>query len=198
MPAKRSKSVRQVKAVTYDPEPMLEALGKALTRLKKAELVDAMVALARRDADLLRVMERRFDVRLPALAVNKTNLKTIVQATRMAIAKATDFDKRRMGHNFDYDSRAYETVQRNLEQLIKARQFEPVTELAVELMQKGSYQIEMSDEGMMTEDVEDCMRPVIHGLIKSGLPQAKADSMLEELQSADRNGYICRKEFRAR
>ena len=30
----------------------------------------------------------------------------------------------------------------------------------LELMNRGSYQVEMSDEGMMTEDIEECLQVV--------------------------------------
>ena len=30
-------------------------------------------------------------------------------------------------------------------------------ELSLELMKQGSYQVEMSDEGLMTDDIEECL-----------------------------------------
>ena len=37
-------------------------------------------------------------------------------------------------------------------------------ELSLELMKQGSYQVEMSDEGLMTEDIEDCLNVVLKAL----------------------------------
>jgi hypothetical protein len=36
-------------------------------------------------------------------------------------------------------------------------------------MRRGSYQVEISGEGMMTDDVEDCLTVVIEALAKAGL-----------------------------
>ena len=43
-------------------------------------------------------------------------------------------------------------------------------ELSLELMNRGSYQVEMSDEGMMTEDIEECLQVVVKAVGKSDLP----------------------------
>ena len=42
--------------------------------------------------------------------------------------------------------------------------------LSLGLMKQGSYQVEMSDEGLMTDDIEACLRVVINALKKSHLP----------------------------
>lgn len=34
-------------------------------------------------------------------------------------------------------------------------------ELSLELMKQGSNQVEMSDEGLMTDDIEACLRVVL-------------------------------------
>ena len=43
-------------------------------------------------------------------------------------------------------------------------------ELSLELMKQGSYQVEMSDEGLMTQDIEECLRVVLKALKKCDLP----------------------------
>ena len=43
-------------------------------------------------------------------------------------------------------------------------------ELSLELMRKGSYQVEMSDEGMMTDEIVECLQVVIQALACAGLP----------------------------
>lgn len=55
------------------------------------------------------------------------------------------------GDNFDYDYGAHQTVERNFQRMVKAGQLEEALELALELMRSGSYQVEMSDEGMRDE-----------------------------------------------
>ena len=37
-------------------------------------------------------------------------------------------------------------------------------------MKQGSYQVEMSDEGLMTQDIEECLRVVLQALKKCDLP----------------------------
>jgi hypothetical protein len=80
----------------------------------------------------------------------------LVAATRQAIADATAFDRRDINRNFDYDYGAYEELKRNLDHMIDAGQLPLAMRLALELMKQGSYQVEMSDEGLMTPDIEAC------------------------------------------
>src|SRR5262249_34133357 len=90
----------------------------------------------------------------------------LVAATRQAIADATDFDKRDINRNFDYDYEAYSEVKRNLGRLIGSGQLRLAMPLALELMKRGSYQVERSDEGPMTEDIEDCLNVVLESTNK--------------------------------
>ena len=64
-------------------------------------------------------------------------------------------------------------------------------ELSLELMSRGSYQVEMSDEGLMTEDIEACLRPVIDGLGQSDLPPDSIVQWCDAMSRADRGGFIC-------
>ena len=137
------------------PGPTAE-LRQALTRRKKAELVDALMELAEADRGVLRQLTARFDV--------ATAPDDLIAATRQAIADATDFDERDVNRNFDYDDQAYSTVKRNLGRLIDSGQLRPAMSLALELMKQGSCQVEMSDEGLMTEDIEDCLKVVLEAL----------------------------------
>ena len=43
-------------------------------------------------------------------------------------------------------------------------------ELSLKLMNEGSCQVEMSDEGLMTADIEECLAVVIKSLKKCDLP----------------------------
>jgi uncharacterized Zn finger protein len=159
-------------------------LRQALSRRKKAELVDVLLELAQADRGVLRQLSARFDV---AAAPNE-----LVAATRQAIADATAFDKRDINHNFDYDDEAYQEVKRNLGRLVAMGQWRPVMQLSLELMKQGSYQVEMSDEGLMTEDIEDCLSVVLEALETCELPATEIITWCSAMLDTDRVGFIAR------
>jgi hypothetical protein len=165
------------------PESTAE-LRQALTRRKKAELVDVLLELAQANRGILRQLTARFDV---AAAPDE-----LVAATRQAIADATDFDERDINRNFDYDYEAYREVKRNLGRLIASGQLRLTMQLALELMKQGSYQVEMSDEGMMTEDIEDCLSVVLKTLKKCDLAAAEIIAWCSAMLDHDRVGFIAR------
>jgi uncharacterized Zn finger protein len=159
-------------------------LRQALARRKKAELVDVLLELAEADRGVLRQLTARFDV---AAAPDE-----LVAATRQAIADATAFDERDINHNFDYDDEAYREVQRNLGRLITSGQLRQAMQLALELMKQGSYQVEMSDEGMMADDIEACLNVVVKALPKCKLPAADVIAWCSAMLDNDRVGVIAR------
>ena len=116
----------------------------------------------------------------------------VVAATRQAITDATAFDRRDINRNFAYDYGAYEEVKRNLGRLIDAGQLPLAMRLALELMQQGSNQVEMSDEGLMTQDIEDCLDVVLKALAKSDLPAAEVIAWCSAMLDTDRVGFIAR------
>ena len=138
------------------------ALRQALARRKKTELVDLLVELAQADRGILQQLRAQFDA--------GATPEELVTATRQAIADATDFDEREINYNFDYNDEAYREVKRNLDRLIGVGQLRLAMQLSLERMKQGSYQVEMSDEGMMTDDIEDCLSVVIKNLKESELP----------------------------
>jgi uncharacterized Zn finger protein len=159
-------------------------LRKALTSRKKEELVSALMDLAQEDRGVLRQLTARFDV---AAAPDE-----LVAATRQAIADATDFDERDINRNFDYDYEAYEEVKRNLGRLIASGKLRPAMQLSLELMKQGSHQVEMSDEGMMTDDIQDCLSVVFQTLKKCDLPADEITSWCSAMLDNDRVGFIAR------
>jgi hypothetical protein len=165
------------------PESMAQ-LRRALSRRKKAELVDTLLELAQADRGVLRQLTARFDV---AAAPDE-----LVAATQQAIADATAFDERDINRNFAYDYEAYGEVKRNLGRLIDAGQLPLAMRLAQELMKQGSYQVEMSDEGLMTQDIEDCLAVVLKALAKSDLPAAEVIAWCTAMLDTDRVGFIAR------
>jgi hypothetical protein len=159
-------------------------LRQALSKQKKAELVAVLLELAQADRGVLRQLTARFDVTAaPA---------ELIAATRRAIADATHFDQRDINRNFDYDHAAYVEVKRNLGRLIAAGQWRLVLQLALELMKQGSYQVEMSDEGMMTGDIEDCLSVLLETLKKCDLPAAELSAWCSDMLDNDRVGFIAR------
>src|SRR6476659_6123304 len=163
MPGHQPKPRRPVPSIK-PPEPAAE-LRRAPAGRKKAELVDVLMEMAEADRAVLRRLTIRFYF--------AATTDELVAATHQAIADATAFDKRDINRNFDYDYEAYAEVKRNLGRLIAAGQLRLALQLALELMKQGCYQVEMSDEGPMTEDIEDCLSVVIEALRKCDLPAAE-------------------------
>jgi len=160
-----------------------------LSKESKSVLVDILAELIEDDSRLARRLALRFQVEAPPEA--------LVQETRLAIAEATDYDEREINYNFDYDYAAYETVEKNLEQLVKAGDLESAMDLALALMKSGSEQVEMSDEGLMTDDIADCLRVVIKAVKSSKLPAESKRAWAKKMQGADRVDFICDEELGA-
>jgi uncharacterized protein YeaC (DUF1315 family) len=163
-------------------------LCKALAKSAKDELIDVLVELAGEDRTILRRLAARIELEAPP--------KELAAATRQAIADATNFDERDINRNFSYDYEAYSEVKRNLSRLIELGQWRLAMELSRELMKQGSYQVEMSDEGLMTDDIEECLQVVIQALKKSGLPAEKVVGWCTAMLKSDRVGCICDEELR--
>jgi hypothetical protein len=140
--------------------------------------------LAQGDRGTLRKLTARFDV--------ASTPDALVAATRQAIADATDFDERTINHNFDYDCDAYSEVERNLRRLIDSGQLRQAMPLALELMKRGNHQVEMSDEGLMTDDIEDCVNVVLEALRRSDLPATEVIAWCSAMLKNDRVGFIAR------
>jgi hypothetical protein len=182
--AKRKATKKVPKRTKVSP---LDRLRKALAKRTKAELVDVIVEFASEERKILRELEAQFNVEAPS--------EDLVASTRQAIADATDFDEREINYNFDYDYQAYSTVQKNLKRLVSQGCFQEAMKLSIELMSQGSYQVEMSDEGMMTDDIEDCLRPVIQGLKKSDISAKNVLPWCKKMEAKDRIGCICDQEL---
>src|SRR5262245_45753891 len=93
---------------------------------------------------------------------------------------------------FDYDYEANSEVKPNLGRLIGSGRLRPAMKFALELMKRGSYQVEMSDEGQMTEDIEDCLQVVLEALKKGDLPTAEVIAWCSAMFEKDRVGFIAR------
>ena len=179
---------RQPKRVGKSTNPTA-GLRQALARRQKAELVEALLELAEADRKVLRQLTERFEVR--------TADDELVAATRRAIADATDFDEREINRNFDYDDEAYAEVKRNLGRLIDAGDLRSAMQLSVELMKQGSYQVEMSDEGLMTDDIEACLSVVLKAVKKCDLPVTEVLKWCSAMLANDRVGFIAKEQLRS-
>jgi len=169
-------------ATVPSPAATFERWKTVLGRCKKAELVEVIVSLARDDQRILRRLQTQFGGDVPP--------PERIAATRQAIADATAFDAREMNSNFDYDYQAYETVQRNFGCLVASGHLREVMELSLELMRRGSQQVEMSDEGMMTCDIEECLAVVGKALKKCDLPSSEIIQWCRQMAENDRVGFI--------
>ncbi len=176
-------------ALTKKSPGSITSLRSGLSGRTKAELIDALLELAEADRKVLRHLSAQFD-----FAVHPAEL---VVETHQAIIDATSFDPREMNRNFDYDYAAYDEVKRNLQRLIKMGQMRQAMGLSLELMKRGSYQVEMSDEGLMTSDIEDCLGVVLTFLTKCDLPTQELITWCSAMLKADRGEYIATEELRS-
>ena len=105
--------------------------------------------------------------------------------------------ERDSNRNFDYDYEAHGEVRRNLSRLIASGRMRLATQLALDLMKRGSYQVEMSDEGLMAEDIESCLGVVIEAVTTCDLPTEESHAWCSAMLDADRVGCIARKALEA-
>jgi len=164
-------------------------LRKVLAKRPKRELMEALVEFASEDRGILRRLDARFELEAPP--------QELVATIRQAIADATCFDERDINRNFPYDYAAYGAVKRNLGRLIGLGHLRAAMELSLELMKQGSCQVEMSDEGLMTDDIEECLQVVIQALKKCDLPPAEVVAWCDGMAKRDRMGFIADRELGA-
>lgn len=179
-----------VKKGTKKPRKLAKADGfplieKELRKRTKADLIAMILKIAKDHAVVARELEHRLNVEKPA--------DLLVADVSASIDRATDFDERKMNNNFDVDWQAYADVQKGLSQLVKLGQLEDAKSLALKLMKDGSYQVEFSDEGLMTDDICECLKPVIQAVKAAGGDEAS--KWAGEMQQADRVGFICDQEL---
>ncbi len=157
-------------------------LRKALAKRRKGDLIDVLVELVKEDRNLLRRLDARLELEAPPAE--------LVAAARQAITDATDFDERDINRNFSYDYEAYEEVKRNLTRLVGMGQLRLAMELSLELMDQGSRQVEMSDEGLMTKDIEECLMVVMKALKGCDLPTGEKLAWCAAMTKRDRVGFV--------
>ncbi len=179
---RRATPKKKVPKAKVSPSELIRA---ALGKCKKADLIDFLVEFSTQHLEVQRELETRLSVEKP--------VSLVVNDIETAIALATDFDERRMNYNFDYDHESYEAVEKGLKKLVQHDELEEAKRLCLELMKRGSYQVACSDEGLMTYEIEDCLKPVIKAVKRAGGEQAK--QWAAEMIRADEVGFICDKEL---
>ena len=170
------------KPAKSDRFPLIE---KELHKRTKAELVAMILAIAKEHAVVSRELEDQLTIEKP--------VDLLVADVSSAIDRATDFDERMMNHNFDVDWQAYADVQKGLSQLVELSHLADAKSLAIKLMKNASYQVECSDEGLMTDEISQCLKPVIRAVKAAGGDEAV--KWAGDMQAADRLGFICDKEL---
>ena len=163
-------------------------IEKELHKRTRAELVAMILAIAKEHAVVVRELEDQLTIKKP--------VDLLVADVSSAIDRATDFDTRMMNHNFDVDWQAYADVQKGLGLLVEAGHLADAKSLALKLMKDGSHQVECSDEGLMTDDISQCLEPVIRAVKAAGGDEAVKWAV--DMQTADRVGFICDKELAER
>jgi hypothetical protein len=162
-------------------------LREALTKQTKADLVDTVAGLAKKNRTIFRALASRIGREAPA--------EEIAATTRQAISDATDYDEREINYNFDYDDAAYAEVKRSFGLLIRRGELRLAMKLALELMSGGSAQVEMSDEGLMASDIEECLAVVVKAPKKCDLPPAEVVAWCKAMTRKDRVGFIFDREL---
>ncbi len=165
-----------------------ELLRAALKKRKKADLVEVALRIAQQNKANQWLLEQVVGLDKP--------VKLLVHDVEVAIETATRVDEREreLNRNPAIDWPAYDAVQRGLSQLVRKSEIEPAKALALKLMRKGSYQMECSDEGLMQEQIENCLRPVISAVAAS----PGGSDWAREMLRCDRTGCICRQELTER
>ncbi len=144
-----------------------------------------ILAIAKEHAVVAREVEDRLNIEKPA--------ELLVADVSSAIDRATFFDIRMMNHNFDVDWQAYADVRKGLSLLVAMGCLAEAKSLAMKLMKAGSYQVECSDEGLMSDDICECLVPVIQAVKAAG--GVGAARWASDMQKADRVGCICDKKL---
>ena len=162
-----------------------ELLRKALKKVKKADLVEMTLRAAKHNKETEWLLEKKFGLEKP--------VDLIVHDICVAIDRATKVNKWELNYNFSFDWDAYDAVRHGLSELIRKDAIAEAKRLALDLMRKGSYQIECSDEGLMQDQIEACLRVVIEAVKESPDTREWAQEMIR----ADCVGFVCERELTA-
>jgi uncharacterized Zn finger protein len=156
-----------------------DAILRFLQSLTKEQLAERLWNAARHNGDLWD--ELQADCQFEPVA---DSVDELIAWAKQAIADAT-----RPGLEYGGD---YGAVSKYLKQLVAAGQADAVLQLGRDLYQRGSRQVELSDEGLMCSAIDDCMSVVFDALAQSSLSVPR--QMLWAWEIGGHDGYcVCEK-----
>lgn len=167
----------------------------------KQKLIESRQALiertlqTRRKDSLIRILSKLCQENIYARWITEAELGVkkpvdlVLHDLQEAIQLATHVDEKQMNRNFSLDWEAYAEVKRLMEMLVSLSAITEAMEIAVHFMEKASRQIEYSDEGMMLEQVEASLKPILEALENHDETQRSAWAC--RMQTADQVGFVC-------
>lgn len=170
------------KHATTDRYALIE---NELRKQTKAELAALLLGIAKEHVVVARELEDRLPIEKP--------VDLLIADVSSAIERATDFDERMINRNFRVDYQAYGETRKGLSRLVELGRLADAKSLALKLMKDGSYQVQCSDEGLMSDDICQCLKPVIQAVKAAG--GEAAAQWAAKMQTADRMGCICEQEL---
>ncbi len=159
-----------------------QLIDKALRRVRKDTLIQLLSRLCDESIYARWCIEAELEISKP--------LDLILHDLREAIRLATDAGDEPVNNNLTTDWKAYAEVKRLMELLVSAGALNEAMEIAIHFMEEASHQIEGSDEGMMLEDVEECLQPVLDAL--ENFDETQRSSWAFRMQRSDCLGVVCR------
>ena len=81
-------------------------------------------------------------------------------------------------------------MKRNFKTLIKDARWNEVCDLALILMKQGSQQAESSHQGLMVNDIEECLNIILNKIKKSTLTWGQIEKWAVKMLEIDRIGCI--------
>lgn len=158
---------------------------KALRRTRKETLVQLLMDWSAKDIVVCWRIEAALQITKP--------LELLLYDLRRAIALATQTDDTRLNRDVPVDYEAYAEIRRLMGQLVSAGFVAEAMEVAIEFMDLASYQLECSDQGLMQEEIEEGLQPLLAALEDDNSPRRA--QWAAQMQHADRVGSVCWKKL---
>ncbi|MFO0914377.1 MAG: hypothetical protein U0795_15560 [Pirellulales bacterium] len=162
---------------TYQGRDELERrMTASLAGLSKEELISFVCESSMRWPALCRhvLMQTEHDQPLTGL----------IGDIEAAIRAATYVPKEKLNRNFDYDIEEYEQVRIGLRKLMRLGYMTEAMDLAIELLFAGNDQIDASDEGLMAEEIVECVN-VVTQVVEATGSEAERQAWAQRLASSD-------------
>lgn len=158
---------------------------KALRRMRKETLVQLLMDWSENDIAVRWRIEAALQITKP--------IELLLYDLRRAIALATQVDDTRWNRDAPVNYEAYAEVRRLMGQLLSAGAIAEAMEIATEFMELASHQLECSDEGIMLEEIEEGLQPLLAALEDQNSPQRAR--WAAQMQRADSVGSVCWKKL---